>query len=349
MHDVHQYAPYIAVDESVGHHHTDGMAFATTTDPISAARIDGRITVLDRLRGWTPDAATATAAIIGTSVAYGAASFFVRRLTDAGVPPVTVALARFAIAALVLGRFIRLQPPFRSATIWGLGSGAAMAIGWIAYVRAVETGSVAVAGVLYMTYPLFAMLGLAVLFDVRPSGRQIAGGVLVVTGAAAALGPAGAVPWLSLAAPATFGVATAVLTERLTILDPFERLGSVATGATLALLPVIVFRSPAGVLPASIDQWIWIVGLGVGSALVPMLVYAAAAPRVGAARASVAGSLELPVMIAIGVLIGEAVTTGQVVGTLAICAAVVVATATRPAHAIPGEQERHRTVVTAIH
>lgn len=290
---------------------------------------------MDRFRCWTPDTVTATVAIIGTAIAYGGASFFVRRLTEAGVPPVTVALARFAITALVLARFVPIDAARRRATVWGLGSGAAMAIGWIAYVRAVHTGSVATAGVVYMTYPLFAMLGLTVLFDVRPSPRQVAGGVLVVVGAAIALGPGGSIPWLSLAAPVTFGIATAVLTERLTVLDPFERLGSVATGATLALLPVVAVRGPG--LPGSWSGWSWLLGLGIGSALVPMLVYAVAAPRVGAARASVAGSVELPVVIAIGIGLGEAATRGEIVGTLAICGAVVLTSATRPAHAIPGE------------
>lgn len=318
--------------------HTGAMAFASTSDPSITLRVAPSRTAIDRLRGWTPDGTTATLAIIGTSVAYAGASFFVRRLTDAGVPPTTVALARFAITALVLGRFVRLDQAHRRATLWGLGSGAAMAIGWIAFVRAVDTGSVATAGVLYMTYPLFAMLGLAILFGVRPSVRNVAGGLLVLVGAVAALGPTGAVPWVALAAPATFGVATAVLTERLTSLDPFERLGSVAVGGTSALLPIALLAAPGPTVPGSVAAWTWILGLGIGSALVPMLVYAVAAPRVGAARASVAGSVELPMMIAIGVLLGEAVTGGEIVGALTICAAVVVSSATRPAHAIPGER-----------
>lgn len=313
------------------------MTFASTSDSF-LGRQDAKTAVVDRLRTWTPTAGPATLAIIGTTLAYAGASFFVRRLTDAGIAPVTVAVARFAITAIVLGRFIRLDRPYRTATAWGLGSGAAMALGWIAYVRAVEAGSVATAGVVYMTYPLFAMLGLALLFRVRPSALQVVGGVLVVAGAAVALGPTAAVPWISIAAPATFGIATAVLTERLTPLDPFERLGSVATGATVALLPILSLQSTEHVFPATVDAWAWIVGLGVGSALLPMLVYAAAAPQVGAARASVAGSVELPIVLAIGFLLGEAITTGQVVGTLAICAAVIATSATRPAHAIPGER-----------
>jgi drug/metabolite transporter (DMT)-like permease len=314
------------------------VPFATTSDPTPALPLGGRTTTVDRFRSWAPDPFSATIAIIGTAFAYGTASFFVRKLTDAGVASETVALARFAITALVLVRFVRLDRPHRRATAWGLGSGAAMALGWITFVQAVDRGSVASAGVVYMTYPLFAMLALAIMFDVRPSARQVAGGVLVVVGAAAALGPTGGVPWIAIAAPATFGLATAILTERLTNLDPFERLGAVAAGATIALLPLVLLRAPGSALPGAVDEGLWIVALGIGSALVPMLVYAAAAPRVGAARASVAGSIELPVVIGIGLVLGETVTAGHVIGTIAICVAVVVATATRPAHAIPGER-----------
>lgn len=318
------------------------MTFATipvttATTTATAAGYDSGVSIIARFRQWTPGTARATAAIVGAAVAYAAASFFVRRLTDAGLAPSTVALARFAITAAVLVRFVRVDPEHRDATMWGLGSGAGMALGWIAYVRAVEVGSVATAGVVYMTYPLFAMLGLAGLFGVRPTRRQVTGGVLVVIGAMVALGPVGTIPWFAIAAPATFGVATAVLTERMGPLDPFERLGSVATGATVVLLPIAALQPVDRVIPGSISGWALIIGLGVGSALVPMLVYAAAAPQIGAATAAVAGSIELPMVIGIGVLLGELITTGQLLGTLLICTAVAITAMTRPAHVIPGE------------
>lgn len=316
---------------------TTTTATATTATTTITAGYDSGVSIIERFRQWTPGTTRATAAIVAASVAYAAASFFVRRLTDAGLAPSTVALARFALTAAVLVRFVRVDSEHRDATMWGLGSGAAMALGWIAHVRAVEVGSVATAGVVYMTYPLFAMLGLAVLFGVRPTRRQVTGGVLVVVGAMVALGPVGTIPWFAIAAPATFGVATAVLTERLGPLDPFERLGSVATGATVALLPIAALQPVERVVPGSIHGWALIIGLGVGSALVPMLVYAAAAPRIGAATAAVAGSVELPMVIAIGVLLGELITTGQIVGTLLICAAVAITAMTRPAHVIAGE------------
>jgi drug/metabolite transporter (DMT)-like permease len=298
----------------------------------------GAVQAIDRLRRWAPGPTAATMAIVATSFATAGASFFIRRLTDAGVTPVTVAFARFALTAIVLGRFVRFDPGHRTATSWGLASGAGMAVGWIAYVHAVDEGTVAGAGVVYMTYPLFAMLALATLFRVRPSSRQVAGGVLVLAGAAVALGPSGSIPWLAVVAPATFGLSIAVLTERLGVLDPFERLGSVATGASLALLPIVATRPIDELLPERVGSWVWIIGLGIGSALVPMLVYAAAAPRVGAARAAVAGSFELPVMIVVGLLLGEAVGRSQWLGAITICVAVVLTATTRPAYAIPGEQ-----------
>lgn len=296
---------------------------------------------LDRLRAWHPAPTTATLAIAATGVAYAAASFFARRLTDDGISPVTVAFCRFAIAALALAPFLRFDPKRLAASVWGLGSGAAMAIGWIAYVTAVSEGPIASAGVVYMTSPLFAMLVLATVFDVRPSRRQLLGGVMVVAGASIALGPDGAPVWVSFAAPATFGGATAVLTERLGPLDPFERLGAVAAGAATALLPFLLVQDVAATIPRTMAGWSSIIGLGLGSALLPMLVYAAAAPRVGAAQATIAGTVELPAIFVIGLGFGEALTVAHMLGALVIGAAIVLTSATRPPHAIPGEAVPH--------
>lgn len=296
---------------------------------------------VDRLRGWTPRPPAATAAIIGVAIAMAGAAFLARRLTDAGIAPSTVSFARYAMTALLLGRFLRLDRRRRRATLWGLGSGAALGTGWIAYVRAIEVGSVSSAGVVYMTYPLFALVATWSLFRVRAEPRQVVGGVLVLGAAVIGLGLDGDVPWVALVAPATFGTSIAILTERLGTLDPFERLAAVAGGATVALAPIILMEDRTAVVPGTLSTWLWMACLVLGAATIPMLVYACAAPQIGAGRAAIAGSVELPMVFVVGLILGETISGGQLVAAVLIGLAITISSTTRPAYAIPGE-DLHR-------
>jgi drug/metabolite transporter (DMT)-like permease len=295
---------------------------------------------LDVVREWQPTPAAATRAIAATSIALAFATFFARRLTDAGVSPVAVAFYRFAISAVVLARLVNLKGDKRRPTIWALFSGLVMGLGWIAYVHAIDVGDVATAGVAYMTYPIFALAAGSLLFRTRVSARAVAGAVLVVVAAAAGLGGAnaGGFTTIVLIAPATFGFSIAVLTERLGALDPFERLGAAALGATIGMTPLLATMTPAEILPASASGWLWIVGIGVGSALIPMTVYAAAAPTLGPARSAVAGAAELPTVFIIGAMFfGESIRLGHAVAAILIVTAVALTPTTRGPHVSPND------------
>jgi drug/metabolite transporter (DMT)-like permease len=308
---------------------------AAATDPPTLT--DPRSPV-GRLRAWAPGPTAATAAIVACAIAYAFVAYFARRLTAAGIAPATVAFARFSLIAVVLGRFLRVDRAVRSATWWGIGSGAAMSLGWIAYIHAIDVGSVAGAGVVYMTYPLFTLATMLVVFGVRPTVRQLLGGLMVLIAAVIALGVGTDIPWIVVLTPATFGGAIAVLTERLGPLDPFERIAAVGLGAALVLVPLVLSSPPDEVVPATTAGWLWMIGLAAGSTLVPMTVYASAAPQIGGARAAVAGAIELPAVILVGVvLLGETLGRGELLAAVLICTAVVITPATRPAHAVPGE------------
>ncbi len=292
-----------------------------------------RLGPIDAVRAWQPSPAVATAAIAMTAVGYAFASFFSRRLTDAGLAPTTVALARFALIALLVAPFLRIGPsPLRRrAAAWAFVSGVALALGWVAYVRAVGDGDLALAGVAYLTYPLFAVAALALVFGVAPTGRQVLGATIVVVAAVVALGVGGGnLPLITFAAPASCGFAIAVLTERMGPLDPFERIGMTALGATVVLTPLVVTLPLDQVVATRAIDWASIVGLGLCSALVPMIVYAVAAPVIGAARSTVAGALELPTVFVIGALFfGQPIRGAHLVAAALIVLAIALSPATR--------------------
>jgi drug/metabolite transporter (DMT)-like permease len=285
----------------------------------------------------------ATLAIVGTSFAYASTAVFIRQLTDSGMSVVAVSFFRFALTALVLVRFVNFDRSKRSATYWGLLSGVVMGAGWIVYVRTIDTADLAVAGVVQMTYPFFALVAAWLCFAVRPTSRSIVSAALVVVAAAVGLGVSagsGLSPVL-FAAPASFGFSVAVLTERLGSLDPFERLASVTAGASIAMSPLLLTLRSDQVVPTSIGTAGWVVAIGAISALIPMTVYAAAAPVIGTARTSAAGAFELPTMFLIGsVLFGEAIRSGHLAAAAIIVVAIALTRSARSTHVVPDADVR---------
>jgi drug/metabolite transporter (DMT)-like permease len=277
---------------------------------------------------------------MGTSLAYASTTIFVRQLTETGMSVIAVAFFRFALSAVVLLRFVNVSRASRAATAWGLLSGVVMGVGWIVYVNTIDTADVAVAGVVQMTYPLFALLAGWLFFNVSPTTRAIASAALVVVAALVGLGVgsgAGLSPLLFIA-PATFGFSVAVLTERLGTLDPFERLASVAVGASVAMSPLLLTLSPSEVLPTSFEALGWVLAIGAISALIPMTIYAAAAPVIGTARTAAAGASELPTVFLIGsVFFGERITFGHLCAAVIIVAAIALTRSARSTHVVPDE------------
>jgi drug/metabolite transporter (DMT)-like permease len=291
----------------------------------------------------------ATAAVVLSSISLGSATFFVRRLTEAGLSPVSMAFYRYAITALVMARFLGLSASKRTATMWGLAGGSVASLGWIAYARSIDQFDLATNGIAYMTYPAFTLLIGRFMFKRRTNARSTVAGALVIAAAAVALGP-GAIMNVSpvlFIAPATFGFSVAVLTERLHVLDPFERLSAVAIGATLTLTPLVVTKPAAAVLPDSASAALWILGIGVLCALLPMLIYGTAAPIIGGAKTAMAGTSELPTMFIVGALVfGEAIRPEHVIAAGLIVVSIALTPVVRSNHVDPDLDGERLALVT---
>ena len=77
-------------------------------------------------------------------------------------------------------------------------------------------------------------------------------------------------------------------------------------------------------------DWQLIAGLALFTALLPQLVYSRFAPEIGAPRASVAGSVELPTMFLVGwLMLGDVIGWAQWLACLMITTAILV-TPARP-------------------
>lgn len=285
----------------------------------------------------TPGLGLATLGVVFASVCFGLVPLFARSLTDAGMPPHAVAFARYLLASALLAPLAwRVRDQGRTL-FWALGVGVLMGLGWTSYVSAVQVVPVSTAGVLYMTYPAFALLFAWLLFGERPGGRAIFGAAMIVAAAALVTTPGAVAPellpalLLSLAAPAGFGLGIAVLVHRLNAIPVLVRIGVISLGSVLGLLPLVLATPIAQLLPVDGYGWLMVLGIGLGTALVPQLVYTVCSPIVGTARTAMAGSIELPVMFAVGWLgFGEALHPAQAVACVLVLAAILLTPARQP-------------------
>ncbi len=273
----------------------------------------------------------ATFAAVLAAVGFGTVPFFAKNLTNAGMAAQAVAFYRYVLVCIALLPFLAIQPVTRSGAVWGILCGAAMGIGWSGYVKAIEIIPVSTVGVLYMTYPMFTVLIAWVWFRQQPNLRSILAAVTVVTAAAIVMTPAAVGTeesfafLVALTAPVTFGFAINVLVQKLSSIPPLSRIASVALGAVLGLLPLVLSLESNMLLPASASDWRMIIGIAVVTALIPQLLYVVSAPRIGAAKIAMAGSVELPTMFLIGwISFDESITSAHFVAAVLVLAAVII-------------------------
>lgn len=263
-----------------------------------------------------------------SSVGFALTPIFARLLGLDGTEPTRIVFYRYVLTAILLTPFLLISWRNFHLVLMGVVIGAGMGLGYIGYIVVLERTTVATAGVLYLSYPIFTLLFAWALLGVRPGLRGTTGvGLILGAGFVTAtpdtlskLTPE--MLLLGLAAPASFGLGITVLTGWLYRLPPIQRLACVPFGATLGLLPLVLRdQSPSDLVPAA-DVLPQVLGLALATALIPQFLYVIAAPRIGSVSTAIAGAIELPAMIGLAFLI-FAERPGQ--NELIACAMVVSA------------------------
>ena len=273
-------------------------------------------------------AAAATAAIVAAAVLFGLTPLFGRALQAQGFSDAAIAFYRFFFSALALAPFLPRDRARRREAAMMLGAGLAMGLAWLSYLAALQTQTVAAVGVIYMSYPLFAVLLGWALAGLRPTPRGVGACALILSAAALLLlaEGGGARDPLALAmalpAPLCFALIIVTLTLLTPSLNALEKMAGGMIGSTLGLAPLLAVAPAGSVIPSDGAGLALVAGLALATALVPQLLYTVAAPRVGPARAAAAGSFELPTMLAVGWL-----AFGERVGPVELAAAALVVAA----------------------
>ncbi|WP_233416894.1 DMT family transporter [Halovulum marinum] len=288
----------------------------------------------------TSPTARATLTIALCAVLFGLVPLFARILQAEGMDPAAIALSRYGLTALVAAPFLPWRRAVRRQVLVLAGTGLACGLGWVAYLEAIGRTTVAAAGVVYMSYPAFALGFAWLLLGLAPSGRAVAAAAMVLAGALLVSGGAGVgdplALLLMLPAPAFFALVIVALAALAPDLAPMEKLAATMAGTVAGLLPLAALAAPGTLLPGTGPGWAALLGSGLLTALLPQWLYVRAAPHVGPGRAAAAGAFELPTMLAIGALaFGELVGPREVAAALLVLAAIGLSPSVRPAGPAP--------------
>ena len=272
------------------------------------------------------------------AIGFGLVPLFARTLTDLGFTATEVAVIRYSIPAIVfLPMFWRERRHVRPLA-FGVLAGMSMGLGWITYVIALREASVATVGVLYMTYPLFTLLIGWTIFREKPGIRTIFAGILILVGAILSASEVTVSSSMlqalafSLLAPLSFGLAINILTRLLVDLSPPARMASASVGTMLSLVPLLIVQGDNPFAISSLETFAILIAFSALTAFLPQLIYVINAPKIGAARSAMVGSLELPTMFAVGLIaFSEKLSLGQLIAGALVITAILI-TPARPAN-----------------
>ena len=284
--------------------------------------------------------------IIASAIAFGLRPLFARWALGDGMPPVQVGLLLIGPTALVSAPAgliwlwsRRAAPGAWSDAAWGLGAGALVAIGSVAYFRALEGLPVATVTLIYFSYPLFVIMLGRLILGVRLDPRSSAAAGLILLGCGLIVRPGlwpgggeSALLALSFLAALAYALLLLLLATRLLALPLLPRIGLISLGASLMLLAGLVLDGDAPAWQLGAEGWIGALGLIVLCGMLPQLMTTLGTALAGAQRAAIAGAFELVTAVLSGwIMLGEPAALPEIAGTVIIVSAVLLVQRSRRA------------------
>ncbi|MFT5114951.1 MAG: drug/metabolite transporter (DMT)-like permease [Parasphingorhabdus sp.] len=111
-----------------------------------------------------------------TAICFGTVLWFARELLDSGIASPAIALYRYGISALLFFYVLPLKGPLFRETAWAELAEGFVGLGWTGFVEALRVVPIASASVIYMTYPLFTLIGSWLLIRNVPSRKSCVAG-----------------------------------------------------------------------------------------------------------------------------------------------------------------------------
>ncbi len=245
--------------------------------------------------------------------------------------PIVIVFARTAVASLAFLLILPLRgeaaaPPRGADWLWLPAAGLVLALHWVAFFRAIQGSTLAIALLAYATAPIFAALLEPVAFRERPSFPAVAAGGVTLLGVALlapgwTLADAGA-PGIAWGVLSGFTFALLSLINRALVRrHPPARLALYQDGvAMLALAPLL----PGVWAPLTARDWVLLAALGILCTALAHTLFIAALRRLPARTAALVSTLEPVYGIALAaVLLGEIPTPRVLAGGALVLGAVL--------------------------
>ncbi len=293
----------------------------------------GRFTPLSRVGTVVKRQTVGALMVLVASAGFGTLAIFGKFAARAGLNDTTLLTFRFVVGTALLwvvlalwGR-VRLLRGRRLRVALALG--VLYAVFTVFFFWGLDFVPAGVAGITFYTYPVYVYALSAVALDERLSARKLAalaaslvGVTLIVGGDVAGIDLVG----VALVLVAALGFAGYVTGSRAA-LSSTDAGAFTATALAGTALSYLLFGLASGRLavPRGTDQWLVVLGIAVVGTAVPLFLYVNGLDRVEASAASVLGTSEPVVTVALGVvLLGEALPPVVVAGGALVLAGVVL-------------------------
>ena len=256
----------------------------------------------------------------------------VRLAFDGGAGVASVGAIRFALAALVLGVLARraiAAAPLRTLlaafllglTIYGLETGL--------FFASLERIDVSLASLLMCSYPALVVAGAVLLRRERASRRRAAALAVALVGVALVLagGVGGAIDpvgiGLALGAAIAYAAYVLISDGLLRTTEPLVLATMLCAGAAVAFaLAGGATRSLEAPRPATL---LVVAAIALVATVLPIAAFLGGVHRIGPSRATILGTVEPPVTIALSALVfGERLGVVQLVGAALVFSAIVI-------------------------
>ncbi len=274
--------------------------------------------------------------VLLAATGFGFLPLFMRGLSAAGVSAEAAVLIRFGVPAVALAYLLpRVIAAGRDG--WRLiFAGAFMGLGAFGYFRGIETLDIAVAAMIFFTFPFFTIAYRWVFLRERTSRRTAMAAAIAAVAIGIVLRP-GAVSLADLPeiaitflGPAAYGALIIVVGLAPTSLGTLATAAALFAGTAVSVLPLLALGDTGAWLPADGAGWFAFFGMMVLSGLVPQFAIVIGTRVVGPSRTAVAATLELVVALAVGwLIIGEAAAPADYLGAGLILVAILLAVTDR--------------------
>lgn len=256
----------------------------------------------------------------------------VRLAFDGGASVASVGALRFVLAAAVLGLLARralaaapfrtLLPPFvLGLTIYGLETGL--------FFASLERIDVSLASLLMCSYPALVVAGAVLLRRERASRRRLAALVVALAGVTLVLagGVGGALDpvgiGFALAAAVAYAAYVLVSDRLLGRTEPLVLATMLCAGAATAF--ALGGAATGSLAPGPPSALLLVAAIALVATVLPIAAFLGGVRRLGPSRATILGTVEPPVTIALSALVfGERLGPLQLLGAALVLAGVVI-------------------------